>query len=137
MTIYKILLTVYIISLSAVSAAQHCDSTLWQKVYHPARLRVLDSCVAVTGTIQDIRKEKDGDVHISLKLDSDYNWMLAPGNYTRQHGCLVVEIIPGTDSGWSHAFKRGMIVRLSGAFVEDIHHRWNEIHPVQFIAVNN
>jgi hypothetical protein len=44
--------------------AQQCDQSLWNHVYHPARLQVVNQCMEVKGTIRDMRGERDGDYHI-------------------------------------------------------------------------
>ena len=43
-----------------------CDQSLWNYVYHPQRLQVLQPCITVTGTIDEIRKEADGDYHVQF-----------------------------------------------------------------------
>ena len=53
-----------------------CDSTLWQHVYKAYRLKVIEQCKTVSGTIKLIRKEKDGDLHIQLKLDKGQRKLL-------------------------------------------------------------
>lgn len=68
-----------------------CDGSLWQHVYHAYRLQVLRSCVAVAGTVEEIRHEKDGDDHILVRLDSDYESLLNASNITDEDGALVVE----------------------------------------------
>src|SRR5260370_16865948 len=42
-------------------------------VYNSSRLQVLNPCVSVTGTIDFIRNEADGDYHIGLKVDPQYS----------------------------------------------------------------
>lgn len=46
-----------------------CDQSLWNHVYHPERLQIIDSCKSVLGTIESKKSEPDGDFHIRLKLD--------------------------------------------------------------------
>ena len=57
-----------------------CDASLWQHVYHSYRLEVKEECKVVTGTIDFLRKEADGDYHIRLKLDSGQNNLLNEKN---------------------------------------------------------
>jgi hypothetical protein len=38
-------------------------------VYHPQRLTVLDGCQRVTGTVESVRAEQDGDVHYDIAVD--------------------------------------------------------------------
>jgi hypothetical protein len=36
------------------AAASGCDDSLWQHVYHPTRLKVVEKCIQITGTIHHI-----------------------------------------------------------------------------------
>ena len=71
-------------------------------VYLPSRLHVKKRCVTVTGIVDCLRREPDGDVHIELRLTRGYRRLLTPANafqrcphQTGPH--LVVEIIPQGD----------------------------------------
>ena len=46
-----------------------CDKSLWNHVYHPERLHIIDTCKSVLGTIESKKSETDGDFHIRLKLN--------------------------------------------------------------------
>jgi hypothetical protein len=68
-------------------------------VYLPFRLHLKKSCVTVSGTVDCVQHEGDGDVHIWLRVDPAYRRLLTPANafqqcpgHTGPH--LVVEIIP-------------------------------------------
>jgi hypothetical protein len=78
---------------SSQAAATQCDQSLWEYVYNPGRLQVLDPCISVTGIVEEIRKEADGDVHILFRLDQQFESLLNEMNISRQHGDLVVEPI--------------------------------------------
>jgi len=54
---------------------------------------VKKSCVTVTGVIVSRKLEPDGDLHIRLSLDSQFEGMLNDGKKTNQGGNLVVEPI--------------------------------------------
>src|SRR5258707_10153415 len=54
----------------------HCNQSLWQYVYNPGRLQILDSCISVTGAVEEVRKEPDGDVHIRFPLDQHFASLL-------------------------------------------------------------
>src|SRR5260370_8772921 len=71
----------------------HCNQSLWQYVYNPGRLQVLDPCISVTGTVEEIRKEADGDVHILFRLDQQFASLLNEKNISIQQGDLVLEPI--------------------------------------------
>ena len=83
---------------SSQAAACHPGDPL-AGVYHPQRLQVFEGCRTVHGTVDCIRSEPDGDLHIRLRLDDTDRGMLTPGNDLQrcpgQPGPhLVVEVIP-------------------------------------------
>ncbi|MEA2646299.1 MAG: hypothetical protein QOE92_1382, partial [Chloroflexota bacterium] len=51
-----------------------------EHVYNPERLVLRDPCTSVSGTIEDINPETDGDYHILMRLDSQFEAMLNDGN---------------------------------------------------------
>jgi hypothetical protein len=137
-----------------------CDHSLWSHVYagdprrfsRPQdRLQVIQDCVSVTGTIQSARPEPDGDFHIRLRLDPPFRSMLNLKNKSGQHGALVVEPVCMNPVKQKDTIKEhvcvgfsqqvytpdmlGAHVRVTGAYVTDIEHGWNEIHPVTFIGI--
>ena len=127
---------------------QQCDGTLWSHVYHQNRFAVLKSCVTVSGTIASAKAEPDGDVHIRLRLDPPYSSMLNGANVSQQGGNLVIEPIcfstpTQTDAiPACGAFRQhiqipavGTHVIVTGAFVLDQQHGWNEMHPITGMAV--
>jgi len=68
-------------------------------VYLPFRLHVKNDCVTVSGTVDCLRREDDGDIHIRMRVDPAYRRLLTPANaFQRCAGHagphLVVEIIP-------------------------------------------
>jgi uncharacterized protein YraI len=135
----------------------NCDTSVWTHVYHPTRLIIKKSCLAVTGTIVDatagkksdgVRHEPDGDTHGWLKLDAGYADLLNAGNKSDEGGNLVFEIVcrfPVTQPDAKKACKGytdtihlppvGSHVRIVGTYVQDTFHaKWNEIHPVSSIS---
>ena len=145
-------------SVSAeIKAAAHaavatgCDDSLWKHVYHPARLGVVEKCIAVTGTIHHVKREADGDDHIQVKVDSPFDKLLNDRNKQIQAASLVVEPVcegPVTQTDAIAACKDfhspvrlptpavGTKVRILGPFVLDTEadHGWTEIHPVTSIT---
>ncbi len=118
-----------------------CDPSLWQHVYHLRRLHVIQACMTVEGTVESLRAEADGDYHIRLNV-ADKS-LLNETNFSRQHGDLVVELICMNPVSQADAVeacsdftqnvpvpRKGDRVRVTGAFVTDLDHGWNEIHPV-------
>lgn len=135
-----------------------CDLSLWQHVYHPERLKVLNPCVAVSGTLVDatagkrkdgVRHEPDGDPHGWLKV-SDAS-LVNDGNRKAEDGNLVFEIpctfpVKQADAkaacrGYKATVEippMGTEVCVVGSLVQDVekaphHYGWLEIHPVTAI----
>lgn len=132
-------------------------------MYHPQRLVVQRECTTVTGTVDCVRSEPDGDVHIRLRVDSGFSALLTPGN-DAEH-CpgapgphLVVEIIPqqcggvpqrdaedncADNGGFTspRAPAAGQHVSVTGPLVVDTspgHGQsgsgWAEIHPAESVG---
>jgi hypothetical protein len=136
--------------------ARSCDASLWTHVYHGRfptaedRLQVINSCLTLSGVIVKARTEKDGDWHIQLDLDPEYQSLLNQANLDKQYGYLVLEpicsrrvsqsdtIAEGVCDGFSQAiFTRDLIgkrVTATGAYVIDRQHGWTELHPVTSIV---
>jgi len=134
--------------LASNQKASDCDENLWNHVYHPQRLQILERCKTVTGTIDHIKPEPDGDLHIRLRLDPQYGGMLNEKNMTVQHGCLVIEPVCVKEITQQDAIdacmgfnstvripKKGDHVRVTGAYILDKPHGWTELHPVTSIEV--
>jgi hypothetical protein len=131
--------------------ATGCDASLWDHVYHPKRLVVVQKCVSVAGTIYHTKKEADGDDHIQLKLDGEYAALLNDKNKSGQKGNLVLEPICQNAVTQADAVeacrdfhsdvevpKKGTHVKVLGSYVLDSEqpgHGWMEIHPVSTIQV--
>ena len=136
--------------------APACDASLWAHVYHGRfpiaedRLQVINPCLTVSGIIVKARPEKDGDWHIQLDLDPEYQSLVNQANLDKQHGHLVLEpicsksvsqkdtIAEGVCDGFSQTiFTRDLLgkrVTATGAYVIDREHGWMELHPVTSIV---
>jgi hypothetical protein len=115
-------------------------------VYHPSRLDVQAACIRVTGTVEAVRREADGDLHILLALDPAYSRLLTPANQGEELGDLVVEPVcvrrvTQTDAiqlcrsdsdPFSGPFPVvGETVWMEGRYVLDLQHgSWAELHPL-------
>jgi hypothetical protein len=73
-------------------------------VYVPGRLQLLDRCSTVSGTVDCLKLEPDGDIHLRLHVDPQFAGFLRPANslqictdHPEPH--LVVEIIPQHGEG--------------------------------------
>jgi hypothetical protein len=122
-------------------------------VYNPDRLQVLAPCVTVRGTIESIRFEPDGDDHIRLRVDQDQRdpnggHYINPGNSVNQGGDLVLEPVcerqptqrdaVATCSSYHNSLvipPSGSHVIVTGAWVYDTNHGWNEIHPLVQVTI--
>lgn len=139
-----------IAAAAKAAAATGCDASLWQHVYHWARLHVVEKCIVVTGTIRHTKKENDGDDHIQLALDPEFSALLNARNKSAQHESLVIEPVcqgPVSQPDAVAACRdfhspvtiptHGDKVRVVGSFVFDAeaNHGWMEIHPVSRIEV--
>lgn len=132
-------------------AATGCDQGLWDHVYHKQRLVLVAPCISVTGTIQHMKREADGDEHIQILLDPGDSALLNDINQTRQRGALVIESVcegPVTQADAVAVCKdfhspvdiptqKKARVTVLGSYVldQEANHGWMEIHPVTSITV--
>jgi hypothetical protein len=99
--------------------------------------------VTVTGTIDVIRTESDGDLHVLLRLDPGQGKYINAKNVSAERGDLVLEpvcvnIPTQTDAisacqGYQNRIPIpaiGTHASVTGAWVLDLDHGWMEIHPV-------
>ena len=127
----------------------YCDTSLWPHVYHNYRFTIHTPCMAATGVIDGTPySEADGDYHIRVKLDSAYTYMLNSMNISSEYGDLIVEPICVAAISQSDAVapcqgltntvylpNAGEHVKVTGPYVTDNDHGWNEIHPVTSIEI--
>ena len=115
-------------------------------VYNPDRLSVQAACLHVTGTVEAVRKEADGDLHILLALDPPYAHLLTPANQGEELGDLVVEPVcvrsvtqadaEGTCAADPDPLTGpfpviGERIWIEGRYVFDLDHGgWAELHPL-------
>jgi hypothetical protein len=146
-------LMVMIIGVSLSSSTAHaavrptCDKSLWQHVFLPTRLRILNPCITATGIIKSIHVENDGDFHI--KLLADNGSLINQANIKFENGDLVLEVIcqnPVSRSEVGSACDNfnhpalsippvGSHVAVTGSYVLDTrNNNWAEIHPITSIA---
>lgn len=126
-------------------------------VYHPNRLTVVKPCMTVSGTVESVRSEQDGDTHFDLALDRQFSDLLKAANFADQHGWLVAEVVPADEPGCtpgqpprpaSGTYDYGICtgadettptpgahVYVTGPYVLDEDHGgWAEIHPVWAVS---
>jgi hypothetical protein len=139
-----------ILTQAAIAQTIACDSSLWNHVYASYRLHVNQQCMTVTGTIDHLQQELDGDIHIRMFLDSGQTTLLNSYNISNQNGCMVLEPVCAAQVYQPNAFSAcssysnnvyipnvGDHVEVTGSFVTDNSplHGWNEIHPVTNITL--
>jgi len=101
-----------------------CPDNPLRGVWGPARLVVLEECVQVAGTANNIHRATDGDVVFDLTVDAEYVRFLG------ENEVLHSEIIP-VNQGEVRAPQEGEHVCLVGTWVIDRGHgEKTEIHPV-------
>jgi hypothetical protein len=136
------------VTASARPAANDCNPALWDHVYDPERLEVIDKCKVVTGVIEEQDQNEDGDTHMLLKLDAGQEGLVNKRNLKKKSGDLVVEVVCANAvsdkkakeacTNYSNAIplpKVGDHVTVTGSYVNDSHNGWLEIHPVSAIQV--
>ncbi|MGB7637704.1 MAG: hypothetical protein WBL88_09050, partial [Nitrososphaeraceae archaeon] len=131
-------------SATSSSTVGQCNQSLWDHVYNPQRLQVVDPCKTVSGIIESKKVEKDGDYHIRLKADPQFANLVNSANVKGQLGDLVLEPIcvnpvtqPDAVSACQNFHENisippvGSHVQVIGSYVLDNQYRgWAEIHPV-------
>lgn len=134
-----------------VAAATGCDGELWNHVYRKSRLHVVESCIAVTGTVRHIKRESDGDDHVQLAVDPQFAKLLNQKNKTAQGNTLILEPIcqgPAMQADAQAACRdfhsavtiprTGERIQVLGSYVLDAEGGgWMEIHPVTSITVTH
>ncbi len=112
----------------------------WSHVWSPYRLKILQQCQTVTGTLVEAPyTEIDGDEHVIVRLDDQYTNLLNNKN----NGTLIVEPICqkqplepiaalacGDYRQSIYIPAVGEHVKITGDVVLDLDHGWVEIHPV-------
>jgi hypothetical protein len=140
-------------SPSSLTAAKPvCVGDPHAHVYSPDRLQLLAACIELTGTIDLEKAQPDGDYHVRLHLDPGQTCAGQPcidaDNVSQQGGDLILEPVcenPITQAdavaacqGYHNPLVLPQVnshVRVMGPFVLDTDHGWNEIHPLESIAI--
>lgn len=119
-------------------------------IYIPRRLD-FKGCKTVTGTIQMVKIEPDGDSHALLQLDDQYKLLLTRQNYDKQQGYLVIEdtchskpkdvlakLICHNYTSTLPNPELGKRYEITGNYViDDWHGGWAEIHGVSELKLLN
>lgn len=126
---------------------KYCDQSLWNHVYDPSRLFLIQPCVGIDGVIERVIQMGDGDNHIYFRPDNSnpklvniFNQVFAGSNIIGEVVCLHKEKIEKEAKevceGYTNKIdvpKVGSHVKMYGFFVLDKGVGWMEIHPVTSI----
>ncbi len=110
-------------------------------IYLQWRLKFL-GCRTVTGKIEAIKHEPDGDYHALLRVDPQYQLLLSQANYTQKNGDMIIEDVcfyPSPDrfakescENYKSPFSPpavGKRYEITGNYVLDrVHGDWAEVH---------
>ena len=118
-------------------------------VYNPARLQTVKDCVTVSGIVDDVIAEDDGDYHVWFHVDSQYANLPNSVNNDYRQGDLLAEIICATSVNQQDAVLScenytnhvllptvNQNITVTGPYVLDSTHGWMEIHPVYSLLVS-
>jgi hypothetical protein len=135
---------------SPQKTAATCNDPFSSKshIYNPDRLVVYRDCQTVSGIVDMVIVEADGDYHIRLGLDTAYQNLTNSVNNSDQYGDLVLEIVcvntvTQTDAiDACHSYvnhvtvpQEGQHIIATGPYVWDTDHGWTEIHPVYSLTI--
>ncbi len=111
-------------------------------VWTPSRLRVLSTCVTVSGIIEALLPTSgptvDGDFSFDIKVDAGYEWTLSLGSYVVNNGNLHIEVVPSDQPTVlaNLTLAPGAHVQVTGVWVLDTDHGWfSEVHPAWSVVL--
>jgi hypothetical protein len=117
-------------------------------IYNPDRLVVYKDCQTVSGIVDRVIVEADGDYHVRLGLDTAYQNLTNSVNDSDQYGDLVLEIVCANTVTQQSAVgacanyvnhvtvpQEGQHITAIGRYVLDNDHGWTEIHPVYSLTI--
>jgi hypothetical protein len=136
------------------TATAGCDTRFEKFTYHSARLHRLAACVTATGTVVKVKVEADGDDHIQVRLDPQWQYLMNAANrdvnnpITRGYFIVEPDCVGGpvvqADAKAACAgavpppgfllLRAGAHVAITGPWVLDAEHGHNEIHPVERVV---
>src|SRR2546425_8481044 len=109
-------------------------------IYNPDRLVVYKDCQTVSGIVDRVIVEADGDYHIRLGLDTAYQNLTNSVNNSDQYGDLVLEIVCANTVTQTDAVdacqnylnhvtvpQEGQHITATGPCLLDTDHGWTEI----------
>jgi len=118
-------------------------------IYNPARLQTVKDCLTVSGIVDNVITEDDGDYHVWFHVDSQYANLPNNENNGYRQGDLLAEIICATTVNQQDAVLScqnytnhiplptvNHNITVTGPYVLDSTHGWMEIHPVYSLLVS-
>jgi hypothetical protein len=118
-------------------------------IYNPARLQTVKDCATVSGKVDNVITEDDGDYHVWFHVDSQYANLPNSVNNDYRQGDLLAEIICATTVNQQDAVLAcenytnhvllptvNQNITVTGPYVLDSTHGWMEIHPVYSLLVS-
>jgi hypothetical protein len=129
------------------AAPGNCEQRWWKYVYSPERLKVLEPCATVRGTVLRVRHPLDGDAIVYVRLDPEYARFSNQKLKGYGKDALELEIVCKHPVFKFLVFKcwscknripvpgLGDHVEADGFYVEDGGHGHTELHPVTRLTV--
>ena len=119
-------------------------------VYNPARLQTIRECITVSGIVNNVIVEDDGDYHVWFHVDPQYASLPNRANNDYRQGDLLAEIICATTITQQDAVlacenytnqilpipNSNQNITVTGPYVLDNVHGRMEVHPVYFLNIS-
>jgi hypothetical protein len=118
-------------------------------VYNPARLQRVKDCITVSGIVNNLIVEDDGDYHVWFHVDPQYASLPNRANNDYLQGDLLAEIICAATVNQQDAVlacenysnqipipSKNQNITVTGPYVLDNVHGWMEIHPVYSLSIS-
>ncbi len=124
-------------------------SNISSHVYNPARLQAFKDCATVSGIVDNVMAEADGDYHVWFHVDLQYASLPNSANNDYHQGDLLAEIICATTvnqqdavlacedyTNQIHIPSVNQNITVTGPYVLDNYHGWMEVHPVYSLIIS-
>ena len=118
-------------------------------IYNPARLQTVKNCITVSGIVNNVIAEDDGDYHVWFHVDPQYTNLPNGANNDYRQGDLLAEIICATTVTQQDAVlacdnysnqiplpNKNQNITVTGPYVLDSIHGWMEVHPVYSLIIS-
>ena len=119
-------------------------------VYNPARLQTVRECITVSGIVNNVIVEDDGDYHVWFHVDPQYASLPNRANNDYRQGDLLAEIICATTITQQDAVlacenytnqilpipNSNQNITVTGPYVLNNVYGWMEVHPVYFLSIS-